>query len=157
MPASAEAITTLYGQGLNATQVGRETGISRQSVLRRLRAEGVEIRNSRPAALCEQDQQTIREMSAAGHSTRDIADHLGVSITTVWLRLSRAVDHHDDLWPYYRLWGMVLERAIRDGAFHWIRSTVDAQDPGTFGWIVTLLGGDPRKVLEGIRAEGYPV
>ena len=155
--ASAEAIATLYNQGLNATQVGRETGISRQSVLRKLRAEGIEIRNSRPAALSEETKQQIRQMSAQGHPTRAIAEHLGVSVSTVWLWLSRAVDHGDDLSPYYQLWGMVLDRAIRDGAFHWMRSTVDGQDAGTFGWIVTLLGGDPRKVLEGIRAEGYPV
>ena len=157
MPASAEAITTLYNQGLNATQVGRETGVSKQTVIRRLRAEGIEIRHTRPSALSEEAVEKLHELSAEGRSCRYIAEQLGVSVPTVWRRLSLAVDHDDDLSPYYKIWGAVLDRAIRDGAFHWMRSTVHGQDPGTFGWIVTLLGGDPRKVLEGIRAEGYPV
>ena len=80
-PADIERLKVRYSEIKSMRQVAREFGISRTTVRSHLRSMGVTVRVSKP--MSEQEKQKAREMWAAGMTSTQIGQKLGLSHHTI--------------------------------------------------------------------------
>ncbi len=89
-----ETVVSLYRSGETMDQIGARFGVTRKAILKRLREAGEQSRNRSEAALQSKNPEVkteeIVEMYRKGVWGRQIAEHLGISKSTVLGRLRSA-------------------------------------------------------------------
>lgn len=80
-------IRRMYEAGDSTTKIGREIGISHQTVRNWLKADGVKLKRPRNGKKLPCDVKKLKELAAKGLTKQEISDRMQVSRTTVsaWL------------------------------------------------------------------------
>lgn len=80
-------IRRMYEAGDSTTKIGREIGISHQTVRNWLKADGIKLKRPRNGKKLPCDVKKLKELAAKGLTKQEISDRMKVSRTTVsaWL------------------------------------------------------------------------
>ena len=82
-----EKIKQMYQDGATSTEIGKQLGVTDDTILNRLKAMGVKRRPRGSHGYIQLDDEKIKQMYEAGASSTEIGRQLGVTYITILRRL----------------------------------------------------------------------